>query len=181
VLARLSRPQRFGVILEENSETTRELLAHALTLLLAEGFISGATEAGDAEVDDHLALRQWEFHDLLFHSRTRFGRHRNPMGGTYRFRNIIDPLPAVKPPMSAIRISLFHPDLDRIAGRELSLTAALERRNSVRHYGGALVTMAELGEFLYRVGRVRRTLTIDGVELTSRPYPNGGASHELEL
>ena len=35
--------------------------------------------------DENPSLRTWEFHDLLFHSRSREGRHDLAIGGTYRF------------------------------------------------------------------------------------------------
>ena len=38
----------------------------------------------------------WDFHDLLFHSRSTEGRHANPLGGTYPHAGTIAPLPAVR-------------------------------------------------------------------------------------
>jgi len=51
------------------------LLVNARVLFLcdSEGRIAEDTDA---------ALRQWEFHDLLFHARSRAGRDANPLGGT---------------------------------------------------------------------------------------------------
>lgn len=182
ILACLSQPTEMDAILRPNATTLGgEALETALALLIAEDFVSRCTEEGEAETDCDPALRQWEFHDLMFHTRVRFGRHRQPIGGTYRFRGRIPPLPAVKPAMSQVRVHLPKPDLDETSARDVSLTDAIERRRSVRSYGGRPIGLAELGEFLYRVGRVRRVLTIDGVELSSRPYPNGGASYEFEL
>jgi oxazoline/thiazoline dehydrogenase len=83
--------------------------------------------------------------------------------------------------MSAVRLPLARPDLARIALQDMPLTTAVEYRSSVRSYGPSPVTLPQFGEFLYRVARVRQRTTVDGVELTNRPYPNGGASYELEL
>jgi SagB-type dehydrogenase family enzyme len=65
----------------------------------------------------------------------------------------------------------------------------MERRRSIREYGAEPLSAEELGEFLYRVGRVRQAWeeevpTADSstrLDLTSRPYPSGGSLYELEL
>src|SRR5205085_1698174 len=36
----------------------------------------------------------WEFHNLLFHARSRIGRHLGSYGGTYPLRGRFEPLPA---------------------------------------------------------------------------------------
>ena len=60
--------------------------------------VFACAENGRIAEDDSAPLRQWEFHDLLFHSRSRLGRHNYPYGGTYRFLDVLPPLPAVRPP-----------------------------------------------------------------------------------
>jgi oxazoline/thiazoline dehydrogenase len=180
VLADLARAYSIGELLQRHA-ACGDCLGPILALLITEGFIAPITEQGEAVVDNTPALRQWEFHDLMFHSRSRFGRHRNPMGGTFRFRGEIAPLPAVKSFTGAARIPLVRSDLNRLAAMDVSLTSAIERRASVRRYGAAAITLEELGDFLYRVARVRNRATVADVELTNRPYPNGGASYELEL
>jgi oxazoline/thiazoline dehydrogenase len=157
-------------------------LKPATALFMAERFIAPATPTGESGIDQSRALRQWEFHDLLFHTRSRVGRHNSPVGGTFRFYGELEPLPAVKPPMSAVKLPLPRPDLTRVALQDMPLTAAIEHRRSVRSYGPSPLSLADLGEFLYRVGRVRQRIAAAGLyETTSRPYPNGGASYELEL
>ncbi|MGW3526115.1 SagB/ThcOx family dehydrogenase [Streptomyces olivaceus] len=132
------------------------------------------------------ALRQWEFHDLLFHSRIRSGRHDAPLGGTFPHRGRLAPQPAVKPVPDGPAIELYRPSLEAITERDPGLTAALEGRRSFRSYGDRPLTAEQIGEFLYRVGRVR-TLFVPaagdepGGEIVSRPYPTGGSSYELEL
>jgi len=49
-----------------------------------------------AEGDDNLVL--WDFHDLVFHARSTEGRHANPLGGLYPYVDVMNPLPAVRPP-----------------------------------------------------------------------------------
>jgi oxazoline/thiazoline dehydrogenase len=124
-------------------------------------------------------LAMWDFHDLLFHSRSRLGRHSNPYGGTYPFKDVFDPLPVIKPPMSQEIVSLYRPDLERLAAEERSFTSVLEARRSVREQGEPPITAQELGEFLYRAARVQKMSEEGGVSF--RPHPGGGALHELEI
>ena len=151
--------------------------AHALTTV-ADGC---AAEDGAAEAV------QWDFHDLLLHSRSRFGRHSEPFGATFRRAATTSPLPAVRPSTGIGAVALEVPDLAQVADADPPLTRAIEERSSVRAYGDRPITVRQLGEFLYRVARVRATgsLRIPGceqrMEVTSRPYPTGGTCYELEV
>src|SRR5262249_31647902 len=57
-----------------------------------------------AEGDHHLAL--WDFHDLLFHTRSTEGRHANPLGGIYPHGGVIPPIPEVRLPWPGKTIDL---------------------------------------------------------------------------
>lgn len=138
---------------------------------------------GDGQEEPE-SLAQWDFHDLLFHSRSRLGRHTGPYGATYRFRDKIQPLPVVKPLMSEETISLYKPDLDILKKDDLSFTCVLEERQSLRNHNSERpITIEQLGEFLYRTARIRALHQAEQglYEYSSRPYPNGGACYELEL
>jgi SagB-type dehydrogenase family enzyme len=89
-------------------------------------------------------------------------------------------LPAAKP---GPRIELPRPDLEVTARADPPFTEVLERRRSVReHDETEPITLAQLGELLYRSARIRRVFTSgDGQEVADRPYPSGGALHELEI
>jgi len=151
-----------------------------LSLLLGANFIAefrrNEPYPGESEV-----LAQWDFHDLLFHSRSREGRHNNRSGGTYRFHDKIDPLPAVKPQMSTDVISLYRPDLNKLEQDDYPFTLILEQRQSIREYARQPITDKQLGEFLYRTARVKEVLKTDIQDVSRRPYPGGGAIYELEL
>src|SRR4030095_9169037 len=97
-------------------------------------------------------LRSWEFHDLLFHSRSRMGRHNLPVGGTYRLVGQIDPPPALKPTRSKDCIDLWRPDLERLKREDPPFALVHETRCSVREFGASPITLQQLGELLYRVG-----------------------------
>ena len=157
-----------------------------LGLLVTAAVVSEVKGDGALPEDDDWALAQWEFHDLLFHARSRLGRHDYPIGGTYPFLGKIPPLPAVKPEMSKDVIALYAPDVEQLKERDLPFTRVLENRRSVREYGNEPITANQLGEFLYRTARVRRNVGAGPgeclhYEVTDRPYPSGGASYDMEL
>jgi len=150
-------------------------------LLAGVGMLSPVGDEGKPAEDDNVPLTQWEFHDLLFHARSRQGRHAEPFGGTYRFKGTIAPLPAVKPRMSGEIVALDKPDLARLLETDVPFAAVVEGRRSVRRYGATPITARQLGEFLYRSARLRRVVAAECQELASRPYPSGGAIYELEV
>jgi SagB-type dehydrogenase family enzyme len=151
-------------------------------LLLMAAVIERCDDTGVPPEEQDAVLRQWDFHDLLFHSRSRMGRHDAAMGGTFRFRGTLDPRPAVKPsPSTQPAIALSRPDIGALLTGDVPLSFVLENRRSIRNHGPVAITVQELGHFLYRVARVRYMYGTDFGEFTSRPYPSGGASYELEL
>jgi len=151
-----------------------------LGMLLASGFLC-RTEAEDPWLGESEPLVHWDFHDLLFHTRSRLGRHDNRFGGTYRFHGKIAPLPAVKPPMSEQGIELYKPDMERLEERDYPFSLVLEHRRSVREYAERPITDRQLGEFLYRSARVKELIRSEIQDVSKRPCPGGGAIHELEL
>ncbi|MFI6942103.1 SagB family peptide dehydrogenase [Streptomyces sp. NPDC050418] len=158
---------------------TLDALAH----LVGAGLVEPALPDGSFASDTEPRLRQWDFHDLLFHSRVRSGRYDAAFGAVYPYRGVIDPQPAVKPVPEGRTVPLHRPrraDLDR---KDPSLTAAIETRRTRRTFGERAMTADELGEFLYRVQRIRvhHTPAAEGDEIVSRPYPSGGSLYELEL
>ena len=155
-----------------------DLSRDALTIFLA--FLASAGVFDEAPAAT-AALAQWEFHDLFFHTRNRLGRHNYPFGGTFPFKDTIKPLPAVKPPMSAQVVGLPPPDLQALIARDRTLTDVLESRQSHREFGADPMTLPQLGEFLYRVGRIKSRRSGHFGEVIQRPYPSGGALYELEI
>jgi oxazoline/thiazoline dehydrogenase len=151
-----------------------------LEMLLSERFLS-ELKAGETLAEENEVLGQWDFHDLVFHARSRLGRHIQPYGGTYRFRNRIKALPAVKQFQAAQAFDLHRPDIGSLVLKDSPFTKVLEERRSVREYGERPITDRQLGEFLYRTARVKELCKTEFQELSSRPYPSGGAVYELEL
>ncbi|OPA26077.1 SagB family peptide dehydrogenase [Bacillus cereus] len=170
-------------LMKYSQEITKELAMCYLNFLLTAGILVEAS-SNLSELENQIDISYWEFHDLLFHSRSRLGRHDNPYGGTYRFMNKVDPEPAIKKRMSDEIITLYKPDLEEVIKNDYSFTYVLESRHSVRHYDNNPITIKQLGEFLFRCARVKRTNQkgiIMPYEITSRPYPNGGAVYEFEI
>jgi SagB-type dehydrogenase family enzyme len=161
-----------------------EAIQGLLTLLWQAGMIE---EAGAEE--KRVALQTWEFHDLLFHARSRRGRSDAPFGATYRMAGRLPPPPALSPAEEGERHDLYRPDLDRLGREDPPLARVQEERSSLRSYGERPITDRQLGEILYRVARVRRESEMElpvgegtmRMEMVSRPYPSGGGLYELEF
>jgi SagB-type dehydrogenase family enzyme len=187
-LAMLSKPQQIKQLGHEDGFPGVELLA----LLVDCQILFKIDAAGDyglraAEGDDNLVL--WDFHDLLFHTRSTEGRHANPLGGLYPYVGVMTPLPAVRPRWPGKKIDLRKFS----AGHSEAISPAaklLRERHSTRSFDDHRpITFAELSRFLDSTARVQSRLrtTLDpsggGPVLTYavRPYPSAGGSYELEL
>jgi SagB-type dehydrogenase family enzyme len=180
VAAELAKAQTLGSLCGLLQSAPRDTAALFLEMLLGAGFVSELKPdepyPGESEV-----LAQWDFHDLLFHARSRQGRHGNPYGGTYRFKNKIKPLPPVKQFHGEETIALHRPDMSSLEREDFPFTLVLEERKSIREYGERPITDRQLGEFLYRSARVKAVQRAEFQDLSRRPYPGGGAIYELEL
>ncbi len=177
----LARPHNCSEMVTGVPGISLETVKQFVSLLLSSQMLSEAREDGTIAEQANTTLAQWEFHDLLFHTRSRQGRHANLCGGTYRFLGKIEPPPALKPRMSEEALELYKPDLEAIETTEASFTQILEARKSIREYGEAPIAAQQLGEFLYRCARVKQLIQTEQTEIARRPYPSGGALYELEL
>jgi SagB-type dehydrogenase family enzyme len=152
-----------------------ELIGH----LLAAGMLDSVTGSDVNEGDEDLT--GWSFPDLLFHARSRAGTHDRPTGGLYPFRGHLDPLPAIKPRPEGAVTALPVPDWRSILSRDPPLLVAQEARESRRQHAAGPLSREELGEFLYRVARVRSMRSTGAYDISSRPYPSAGAAYDLEF
>jgi SagB-type dehydrogenase family enzyme len=128
-----------------------------------------------ADSDDEAEL--WEFHDLLFHSRTRLGRYDAPYGGTFRHADRAHEFPATRPAHIGEWIELPHAGISGDA----PLSIVMEARRSIREQGERPITLKQLSEFFHRVARVKSIMSTPHGDVSSRPWPSGGALHPLEL
>ncbi len=177
----LANPCRDSEIATEIKGIHLDTIQQFISLLLSTQMLCEVSESGTISEQADVLLAQWEFHDLLFHARSRSGRHNNPVGGTYRFLGQIEPLPAIHPQTSEQTIILNKPNLETLKTSDISFTQVLESRESIREYGEIPITTQQLGEFLYRCARIKSLIQTEQGELISRPYPSGGAMYELEL
>lgn len=149
-----------------------------LQLLQSAGALTEVDGKGILEDRDAL-LVSWEFHDLLFHSRSRTGRHGSPYGK--KQRSGLEAIPAAVKQYRRKAIRLFKPDLEILVQSDLPFTRVMEERKSKREQGSRPISMRELGEFLFRSARVREFRKSNDFEFTNRVYPSTGASYELEV
>ncbi|HET9387638.1 MAG TPA: hypothetical protein VFO67_21060, partial [Gemmatimonadales bacterium] len=108
-----------------------------IDLLFSAGLLTTVNASEGVPEDETPPLVHWEFHDLLFHSRSRFGRHRSPYGATFPLEGRVAPPPAVKPRPAGTRIPLFRPSIPRLVKADWPLTRALEERRSQRAHAEA--------------------------------------------
>lgn len=187
-LAALSTPQPIRQLRRQSGFPGIELLALLVDCQILFK-VRAASGAGlrPHEGDENLVL--WDFHDLLFHTRSTEGRHANPAGGVYPFADIISPLPAVRPRWPGRKIDL--PKVPEPQSEAISPGAKLLRqRHSTRDFDDRRpITLAELSRFLDGAARVHATFNTklelgdSSADFTyaMRPYPSGGGSYELEL
>ena len=183
LLAELTRavtPQSYGET--DRPGITRQTAQSFLQMLYQNDFLETDAQTSDVAQDDAAqALQQWDFHDLLFHARSRAGRHRNAWGATYRWEGRRAPLPAVKE-VSGEGIALSRPAAIGDTGSpEPSFAAVVEGRRSLRIPGERPLSKDQLSEFLFRTSRVRGRMRTEHEEVSNRPYPGGGADYELEI
>ncbi|HEX9034352.1 MAG TPA: SagB family peptide dehydrogenase [Streptosporangiaceae bacterium] len=159
-----------------------QLSRAVIDLLAGAGLLAPGGPDDDLESTD-LSFAQWHPADLWLHSRNRGARMVAGYGGSYPLADRFPPLPAVPGVRTGPRLELPKPDLELTAKTDPPFSEVLERRRSVRaHDAAAPITIAQLGELLYRSARIRRVLASgDGQEVADRPYPCGGSLHELEI
>jgi oxazoline/thiazoline dehydrogenase len=151
-----------------------------LRLLAGAGFLLETESQGGTEEERHPGLALWEFHDLLFHAGSRRRLHGRRLGGTWRLAGTVPSLPAV-PPVTGPTLPLPRPDLAHLIRSDPPLAEVMERRRSLREPGERPLSLAQLGELLYRCVRVREVRPGERDEVSSRPHPSGGARYPLEL
>jgi SagB-type dehydrogenase family enzyme len=158
-----------------------EIVGDCVRLLICVGIV-GIADAEDADPE----VVQREFHEVLAHWWSRTGLIDRPVGAVLPFQGRIAPSPAVKRLSSARIVALPKPDVDGLLEHDPPLAKVMEERRSVRQHGDDPITIGQLGEFLFRVARVRAVLPIDVAngqpyEISDRTYPSAGAAYDLEL
>ena len=181
VLAVLAEGVWLKELLEPLSEEVRTLVIQILEKCQACRLLTPLDENGRA-LEDQNELQTWEFHDLLFHARSRAGRHDHPFGGTYRFSETTEPLPAFKNRAFRRVFPLHVPDMEQLKAQDPPFSQVLEGRTSLREYSSIPLDIEQLGEFLYRSCRhIRLYDGGAGGQVCHRVAPSGGGMHPLEV
>jgi SagB-type dehydrogenase family enzyme len=186
-IATLSAPQKISRLRRQASFPGLELLGLLVDCKILFKIDAGGDGRRANEGDENLVL--WDFHDLLFHTRSTEGRQANPLGGLYPYADAIAPPPAVRPHWPGMKIDLtrFSAPVDQTVS---PYTKLLHERHSTREFDDQQpITLAELAQFLEGTARVQSTWTskldLDGggpdIAYTMRPYPAAGSAYELEL
>jgi SagB-type dehydrogenase family enzyme len=190
LIAALAAPATAEELATRVGELPADAVLGVLSVLLRAGMLAEAGAEGTWAEDDDPALQTWAFHDLLFHARSRRGRFDAPYGGTYRFAGRVVPPPALKPAPAGESRELYRPDLARLERDDPPLARVQERRRSARDFDAQRpITDRQLGEFLFRVARVKECRQTEvatdygpiRMDFASRPYPAGGGLYELEF
>nr|WP_245326952.1 SagB family peptide dehydrogenase [Bradyrhizobium sacchari] len=185
-LAALSQPQKIGKLDQKMASSTLHLLE-----LLLDCQILLKLDAKDGqglrvnEGDGNLVL--WDFHDLVFHTRSTEGRQANPVGAAFTYASVVPPSPAVRPPWAGSRVDLRT--FSSPAEPNSLLRKLLRERHSTRDFDDKNpVTLGELAQFLDTTARVvsewKSEPYFEGgseVAYSARPYPSAGSAYELEL
>jgi SagB-type dehydrogenase family enzyme len=184
-LATLSRPQKISRLRRHAASFNLDLIE---LLLDSQILLKLHARDGDGlrvnEGDGSLVL--WDFHDLVFHTRSTEGRQANPLGGAFTYADRVPPLPAVRPPWPGKKIDLRTFSTSEPAS---AFARLLRERHSIRDFDVQNpVTLAELAQFLDTTARVLSEWKIDtnfedgpAITYSARPYPSAGSAYELEL
>jgi SagB-type dehydrogenase family enzyme len=189
VIHNLAQPVSVQDLCRMIPELPEATASELMSLLLSSQIVWEVDDRGLSLEEEIASLQSWEFHDFLFHTRSRGGRHDHPSGGTYRLAGILDPPPVLRKVNQGKLFPLYRPDLEKLQHEDLPYSRVQEERCSIREYSEDPISFQQLGEFLYRVGRVsdfQKTAisTPQGsvqMDLAYRPYPSGGGLYEMEL
>lgn len=155
-----------ALVLDMNS-----LEGQFLAILLENGFMV------DPDVEESRHQKTWEFHDRNFQHQSRQFDDFGSSGGTYRFKEGFESLPAIRPAYPGETVDLPHPS--KSTGK--NLVEAMESRRSRRQMDQPPVNVTQIGELFYRVARIIQVAKQPLQDTLKRNFPSGGAIHELEF
>ncbi|HEY7822605.1 MAG TPA: SagB family peptide dehydrogenase, partial [Acidimicrobiia bacterium] len=177
-----------GVQTDEHSRS----ISHVKVTFEASGDVSVKTyvafrnmplAVGGRSVEDVEIPPTWEFHDLLFHSRSRNGRVRDKLGGTARFSIVPEMATFSAQPMPG-DVLLPPVDVAEEVASDVPFGQVLRSRVSDRDWSGPEVPMERLSKLLARVMEViPREVDFEGLINTfdGQPYPSGGGIYEVDV
>lgn len=157
----------------ENQKAFNELLS----ILLAGGFVT--------ESESDYCECEWEFHDLLFHTRSRLGMadDSSNLGGTYRFKpDNIGVHNEFKDYQNKIYF-LFDLPVQGAKGNKTDLFELLQTRKSSRSFSkDKSLSYDQIGEFLFHSAKIIYSIPQNGhLDFVKRAFPSAGGIHDLEF
>ena len=147
-----------------------------------------ATVFASAEGDEKLVV--WDFHDLLFHTRSTEGRQSSPIGGRYPHVDAIAPPPAVRAPWRGDAIDLQQFARDEPSRRPSRSCCASGIRSAISTRRGrsrwpSWRASSKPPPACNGSGASRSTsataMSAPRSTYTRAPYPSAGSAYELEL
>jgi oxazoline/thiazoline dehydrogenase len=177
----LSQPQTIETLSAAVPGIPLQTAAGFIWLLRRMRAVFPCSADGSIAEDNDPVLRHWDYHDLLFHTRSRYRDGNAAFGTKPRFFDTPPRASAVRPAGEGKRISLTPPP-----ARHVGFFDVLENRRSIREKGEKELEIDRLGEFLWHVARVKSHVQASpdhpqDYEKTYRPCAGGGAMHEIEL
>lgn len=173
-------------------DTDEAIVADIVSYLTATGIVLlgqwqqhyPARVAGFAE-DADPTLARWSHHDLLFHARTRKGRHGGLTGVVYPHADTLPPPELLKPAHSGPRFPLHRPAPAELGAADPPLAAVVENTRLCQELTGP-PSAEQVGELLFRAARVRSVAPASAggdvvYEVSDRPYLSINGLYELEL
>ncbi|HKN97451.1 MAG TPA: SagB family peptide dehydrogenase [Pseudonocardiaceae bacterium] len=142
-------------------------------------------ETAFTEDSDPVLLR-WSHHDLLFHARSRMGRHGGQTGAVFPLADRLPSPELVKTVRDGKRFALYRPNIADLVANDPPLTDVLENSKLCDELSDRQVTAAQVGELLFRAARIRSvasgsTGTDVRYDISDRPYLSIYGLYELEL
>ncbi|MCF8721405.1 SagB family peptide dehydrogenase [Nitrospina gracilis] len=188
LLGLFSEPRSLQSVVDTHSGSVREWSRSLCQALVSVRILV------QPESEEQAALRLWDFHDLLFQSRSRIGRTINPGLRLFRFKEDpgIPPLPKERP-FEGTRMPLCRDDT---CSHEASrpLRQVMQSRRSATQFPESGLTVEQLGRFLDRcngnvpvpesakaVQASNRFLGNGKYDFVKKIYPSAGGIYELEL
>jgi hypothetical protein len=129
-VAILAQPASAAILAQSISGLSPNAALGLLNILSNAEAVVPIDNVATAPLEATAPLGWWEYHDLLFHTRSRRGRHDHPYGGTFVYRNVAPPPALVKPMSEGARVQLPKPDLELLKSTDEAFTSVLERRRS---------------------------------------------------
>ena len=187
VVAALAHPESVNSLMTGLSFIEPRVLTDVLEFLVGTGTAMEVDHDGKLPEDQDHGMSVREFHDVLMHAHSRYGLTDERIGGTFRFAGKIPPWPVTGEERCEESIDIPKPTSADFARGDLPLGQVMEARRSVRIHGATPLTLGQLGEFLFRVGRIRSVRTAHATDdprsydITNRTYPSGGAAYDIEI